>query len=572
MSYMKSEAMMYEFIKEKEIENIILEHGINRKKIENKSKDLIKHGFEQISSRILLQIKLYIENSNKFKLAERSYEKRIRLRDQYVQYIDVGYAEESISEDDIGVIKGIYQLVRQEIDNFPESSDNPMEYERMLIISTGLLKIKEYLNTIQDELITRFELPKGLNIDFSQHLQQFIISYYQEIKTELIRIVTTVVEQLNNPDQREEIHRFLKFLAKQETMLKNFIHFNFEIDQEWQANHGNIEMNQVYIYPLRQLYQEIHTTIMDINHDFNKKTVINSIEIKNIESIVETNVVKNRRMKELIELIEDDKTNTIDRLLSHVTDEMRKIAAIELRSLKKASESTELTSYMIVDLFAKTIHSITQKDISLLDETTETKIFQAVMTTLQFKYQALKEKDSDFHMKKLDFYLECENDYYEYRDVFEKSMQQLADDVLQGSKDSFVTIQEKFNRIIRTNDEKNKQIDIEYCSKEILFEMRTFEDLMLQSVSKLKESKNAIVASCTQEIATLYSKLIEGLDKLGIKQFIPVIGESFNGKMHEVLMVEVTNEYKKGDIIRVQNGGFLLNEQVLLRASVIVEK
>jgi len=569
---MKSEATMYEFIKEKEIENIILEHGINRKKIENKSKDLIKHGFEQISSRILLQIKLYIENSNKFKLAERSYEKRLRLREQYVQYIELGYKEDSISSEDIAVIKGIYQLVRQEVENFPESSDNPMEYERMLIISTGLLKIKEYLNTIQDELITQFELPKGLNIDFSKHLQQFIITYYQTIKEELISLVSIVVEQLNNPDQREEIHRFIKFLAKQETMLKNFINFNFEIDQEWQANHGTIEMNQVYIYPLRQLFQEIHTTIMDINHDFNKKTVTNPIEIKNIENIVETNVVKNRRMKELVELIEDDKANTIDRLLSHVTDEMRKISAIELRALKKASETTELTSYMLVDLFAKTLNTFTLKDLSLIGGTTEEKIFQAVMTTLQFKYQSLKEKDSDFHMKKLDFYLECENDYFEYRDVFEKSMHQLADDVLQGSKDSFVTIQDKFNRIIRINEEKNKQIDVEYFSKEILFEMRTFEDLMFQSVSRLKESENSTVVSCTLEIDILYKKLLEGLEKLGIKQFIPATGDVFNGKMHEVLMVDVTNEYKKGDIIRVQNGGFLLNEQVLLRASVIVEK
>lgn len=563
---------MYEFIKAKEIENIFLEHVINRKKIEDKSKELIKHAFEQIISRILLQIKLYIENSNQFKLAERSYDKRTRLREQYMAYLELSCDNNLLMKEDLDVIKGIFLLIKQEIENFPQSDDNPLEYERMLIVSTGLLKIKETLNTIQDSLINGFQLPKGLSIDVASTIREFIIDSYQEVEANIITSVTQVVNLLNEPNEREEIKRYLHFLDTQEAMLKNFIYFNFDIDKEWQAKHGNIEMNQVYIYPLKQLFHEIHTTITDINYSFNKKINIDPIVIKNIENIVETNVMKNRRLKELIELVEEDKTNSIDRLLAHVSDEMRKISALELKRLKKESSSAELQSYMIVDLFSKLLHLIEKQDLSSIESDVESSILKAVITTLTYKYQALKQKDNEFHMKKLDFYLECENDYLEFRDFFEKKIQLIVEDILQDDSASLKTTQSKFNYMIEKSVEKNKRLDVEYFSKEVLFEIRTFEDLMKQSVVRLEPSEAGVVVLCVEEVTKLYKRILHSLELININQFLPEIGETFNGKFHEVLMVEVVEEYKKGDIVRVQNSGFMQQEQVLLRASVIVAK
>jgi molecular chaperone GrpE (heat shock protein) len=563
---------MYEFIKEKELENIVLEHAINRRRIEDKAKDLIKHGFEQIISRVLLQIKLYIENSNQFKVAERSYDKRMRLKLQYQEYLNISYDENMLMKEDIDVIKGIFHLVNQEIDSFPENKDNPLEYERMLIESTGLLKIKEMLNSVQEQLIKDFTLPIGVKYDIAKIIYEFILEQFTKEENSIIEAVSHVVEKANNIEEREEIGQFLLFLNKQENMLKNFIYFNFEIDQEWQKNHGNIEMNQVYIYPLKQLFHEIHTTITDINHSLNKKANLIPIKIKNIENIIETNVMKNRRLKELIQLVEEDKANSMDRILAHVTDEMRKISSMELKRLKKVSSSSELQSYRMIDLFVKLFEFLEEQDIEAVVREEESRILQAIITTLNYKYQALRQKDKEYHMKKMDFYLECENDYLEFREYFEKSTQQIIEDILQKNSEVLEQAHAKFNYMIDKNAKKNEHHDINYFSQEILFELRTFEDLMNQSVKRLEQSEDLVVQVCIQEIKQLYHRLLLGLEQLQIKAFLPKVGESFNGKFHEVLMVEEAENSKKGDILRSHNSGFIHQDQVLVRASVVVSK
>lgn len=563
---------MYEFIREKEIENIVLEHEINRKKIEDKSKELIKHAFEQISSRILLQIKLYVDNANQFKLAERSYEKRLQFKGRYKEYIEIGYTKVEMTEDDIDVIKGIILMINQQLVNFPENTDNPLEYERMLLVSTGLLRIKEAFNAIDDNLVTQFSLPNQLSIDFSKYIKDYINGKFEEEQHIILELIDKVVEDLNNPNQRVESKLYLDFLVKQEEMLKNFIYFNFDIDSSGVSSQLQQEKNQIYIYPLRQLFQEIHNTIGDIKHSMHKKTNIEPLSLKNVESIVDSNIMKSRRLKELVELLEDDKANTIDRVLSHVNDELRKITSNELKSLKKQSANCELHSYMIVELYSKYVTQIEGLKLESVEDEHTLRMLEAVKTTLKFKYQSLKEKDTDFHLKKLDFYLECENDFMIFKHMFDENINKIVEALLIGNRESLDQMHYKFNKIVEDNVQKNLQQNANYFSKEVLFEMRTFEDLYNQSIERLKSSEIPEVKTFVDLVKELYQKSYDSLAHIEIKHFIPESGEAFNGKLHEVIMVEESEDFKKGDIIRVQNCGFKKGDQILLRASVIVSK
>lgn len=563
---------MYEFIRDNEIENIVLEHEINRKKIEDKSKELIKHAFEQISSRILLQIKLYVDNANQFKLAERSYEKRLQFKDRYKEYIEIGYNKVEMTSEDIEIIKGIMLLINQQLVNFPESADNLLEYERMLLVSTGLLRIKEAFNAIDDRLVAQFKLPTELNIDFSKYIKGYINNIFLEEQPRIMELIDKVIEDLNDPTQRKEVKLFLQFLESQQEVLKNFIYFNFEIEVAGVSHQLQQEKNQIYIYPLRQLFQEIHTTIGDIKHSMHKKSNVAPLSLKNVESIIDSNIMKSRRLKELVELLEDDKANTIDRVLTHVNDELRKISANELKALKKLSANCELHSYMIVELYSKYVALIEAINLENVKDEHTLQMLEAITTTLKLKFQSLKQKDTDFHIKKLDFYLECENDFLIFRQQFDERINSIVQALLLGDKVSLDQLHYKYNKLIEDNIQKNFQQNANYFSKEVLFEMRTFEDLYNQSIERLKDSTVPEVLNFVELVTQLYQKSYDSLAHIEIKHFIPEVGETFNGKLHEVIMVEESEDFKKGDIIRVQNCGFNKGEQILLRASVIVSK
>ena len=46
----------------------------------------------------------------------------------------------------------------------------------------------------------------------------------------------------------------------------------------------------------------------------------------------------------------------------------------------------------------------------------------------------------------------------------------------------------------------------------------------------------------------------------------------FNGREHEVLMAEVKEGFKKGEIIKTLNKGYRFNDQIILKANVVACK
>ncbi len=184
---------MYEFISEKEIEKIVLEHVVNAKKVEDRSKELLKHAFEQITSRILLQVKLHIENSNSFKSVEKVYIETNNFKKRYLEYLEFDYNKDIITDNEIEILNGVFKSISDATQDFPEYTENPLEYERMLIISTGLLRIKEAMNTIQDEIVASFELPSSLNVSFSDVLFHHMHDRYVILFDSLNEIVESIV-------------------------------------------------------------------------------------------------------------------------------------------------------------------------------------------------------------------------------------------------------------------------------------------------------------------------------------------------------------------------------------------
>ena len=563
---------MYEFISEKEIEKIVLEHIVNAQKVEETSRELLKYAFEQISSRILLQVKLHIENNNRFKSVEKLYIETQNFKKRYEKYLEFDYNEDIHSENEKEILRGVFKTVNNALDEFPAQQDNPIEYERSLIVTSGLLKIKEGMNMRQEETVNSFELSSTLNISFGELLNQHMRDKYESYYDSLNNEVTAILTELNDSEKRKELQKYVSFLEGQELMLKNFIYINLEIGQEMESLSTSSELTGKYIYPLRQLFQDIHTSISDVKHVFRKKQEFKPLEIRNIDKIIEANILRDKRLKELIEIIEDDKNNTVDRIITHINDELTKTSTTELKKIKNNSTKFELLSFIIIELFEECLECVVGFNLDKIDNDIHTKIIQGVTDTLHLKYDSLKDKDSAYHLAKKESYLEYSEAFIQFKNNFEQECESYLEEAISGSTTSFSLAQGKFLKMIEKQNEDSLEFDLDYYKKDILFELRTLEDLMHQSVDKLKVSSEDQCIKFVECVEQMNRLIMSQLKRNNIVAIRPKEHDVFNGKLHEILVAEEVEGYNKGQIIRTQNSGYLYGNRVLVRASVIAAK
>ncbi len=355
-------------------------------------------------------------------------------------------------------------------------------------------------------------------------------------------------------------------------MLKNFIYINLEIGQDRESQSQSSELTGKYIYPLRQLFQDIHTTLSDIKHVMKKVKDVNPLVVKNVDKIIESNILRDKRLKELIDIIEDDKHNTVDRIIIHINDELTKISTAELKKLKKQSNRFELLSYIILELFEDCLQCISGFALDDIEDDLHKKIVKGVVDTLHLKYDSLKEKDDYYHLMKKQNHLEYSEALLDFKNDFEQKCDGYLDEAILGSNVSFNKAQSKFIRLLDKQKEENLNYDLDYYKRDVLFEIKTLEDLIHQSIDKLKVSQEDVCITFVECVDKMYHHILAQLKRHNIMSIIAKEHDPFNGKIHEILLAEVCEGFEKGEIIRTQNSGFIYENRILVRASVIAAK
>ena len=117
---------------------------------------------------------------------------------------------------------------------------------------------------------------------------------------------------------------------------------------------------------------------------------------------------------------------------------------------------------------------------------------------------------------------------------------------------------------------------LSFKKEAILFEISTFNELLTHSIEKLKQAKDIErdidILMYIQVVEEANSMINTSLSTYGISAICPKPGTLFNGKEHEVMMMDTGPGLTKGQIIRVTNIGYRYADQILTRANVIVAK
>lgn len=113
---------------------------------------------------------------------------------------------------------------------------------------------------------------------------------------------------------------------------------------------------------------------------------------------------------------------------------------------------------------------------------------------------------------------------------------------------------------------------LKFKREQTLYEISTFEEIKIYSVSRLRESDAPHIIGFVRYIDEAEAKLTDTLKRHDITAIRPNPGDAFNGREQEILMAEPSPTFKRGQIIKLLNTGYKQAETVLLRANVIAAK
>lgn len=132
-------------------------------------------------------------------------------------------------------------------------------------------------------------------------------------------------------------------------------------------------------------------------------------------------------------------------------------------------------------------------------------------------------------------------------------------------------VNEVIKKVSKSSDILNKKI-ISYKKTSLLFEITTFNELLNYSIFRLKKCSDIDILMYIQMVEEANSMINTTLTKYSIRTIEPKEHTLFNGKEHEVIMTESKQGFKKGEIIKVTNYGYKLNETIIIRANVVVAR
>ncbi len=150
----------------------------------------------------------------------------------------------------------------------------------------------------------------------------------------------------------------------------------------------------------------------------------------------------------------------------------------------------------------------------------------------------------------------------------------------QDSKNELKKVKEENLRLLAEIDNLRKRFDKEredtfkYAVTEFANEIILVADnfgRVIDSINLVSKNDDNNIKSFTEGVDLIYKDFIKTLEKFGIKK-IDCLGKKFDPNFHQAVSEEETNAKNNGEIIKIIQSGYLINDRLLRPASVIIAK
>lgn len=149
-----------------------------------------------------------------------------------------------------------------------------------------------------------------------------------------------------------------------------------------------------------------------------------------------------------------------------------------------------------------------------------------------------------------------------------------VEDLKKQADDRYARLMAEFQNF-KKRSAKEKQDIHSYANEKIIKDLLDVLDNFERAISLMKNGNPDIKSdendAMQEGISLIYSQLLEVLTKAGLEE-IEALGQEFDPKFHHAVLNEPSDEFKSGEVSKVLQKGYKLNDRVIRPAMVVVSE
>lgn len=568
------------FIKEHELNDVLLKLITRRNSFEEKLVEVIMKQLENEASMFLFSFKSELDQHNPFKALEDLYIFSEEIKDIYSKCIDIFYKNvnrfQSLEIKEI--LSGIIWSLENVLTTYPKDSENRIELERIHLVSEAIRQMKSvFKKSIQGYIDYKLS-SELLEFDLAHAIEEMIHHIFENEGSSIKEIHAYSLKMMNLLDKRIEGRKYINFVSTAKKNLEVYQTINVEILQRKIEDDSDVETFKNIINVIRELYRKLELKENEmysiVNYTtFSTNTISESFNrLKNIDHMVQ-HILNNEELILLVDEFQNHKIQVLEQLTLSILDEINKAITFSMYDISSQSKEVQFLSCNIVESLKQANECLQElkNDISI-QGAEEDELIKVLIDTIDLKYLTLKDKDVSFLITKKEQYINYEKRLMDYKADFQEKIKEYFEKMISDSKTYFLNSQVAFEKILNQLIDKNDKEDISYLKTDLLFEIVTLEEIIKFCLPKLKDSQKDNVERVVEVIENCYVQIEKNILLAKIETIEPAIHDRFNGKDHEAILVEDRKGFKKGEIVAVHTKGYKYKGIPVVRANIVAAK
>ncbi len=560
-------------IKEKEIEKIVLEYILKVRQIEEDSCRILKEQIVNLMSRVMLRVNQQLKNLEQAKRYDKLYFHVEDIRSRYDAYVKLVEANGHLLVDKHvrDIFFGIRDMAVDALETIPQRKDNPITYERMVLISAGILKIKQHYNEALENDQRQCSIGNQVTKEsLLTYMNDYVMTFFEASIDQVQEELSGLLSLMTIQEESNKYKNFILDQAEELGSLEMLTLQNLSDGREEDASKQLVVDLAEQISELYYITKKIKETMdLEALAEVSPESII---AIEDIHEIVSEHIFGHSdEVRSLFARIDSEKEDSVNEIKAIISSEVNHQNIEINQQITRESSGYQLLSSQLVVVFGEAIHKF-----EALDVTYETQVGHAIaegiITTMGLKLDSMREKDTEYQINKKNLNTELERELMQQKHSFLEQSADILEHALGGDDQTLHRLQQQFHNKVDQVKLRYKNFDMNYLKTDLLFELRTFEELVEHSLKKLIEHEPKSAKMMTDIMISTLERSRDILSSHRIEFIIPKEHEKFDGKYHEVMMAETTTGFAKGEIIKTTNIGYKLKDFVILRASVIAAK